>query len=62
MSHEIRTPLNGILAVGQMLAETTLSGERVRELLAAHPAAAGREDEGLLPEAGPAATAPLVLS
>jgi len=48
--------------VDALLAETTLSGERVRELLAAHPAAAGREDEGLLPEAGPAATAPLVLS
>ena len=28
MSHEIRTPLNGILAVGQMLAETTLNAEQ----------------------------------
>lgn len=28
MSHEIRTPLNGILAVGQMLAETPLSEEQ----------------------------------
>jgi len=28
MSHEIRTPLNGILAVGQMLAETTLNEEQ----------------------------------
>ena len=28
MSHEIRTPLNGILAVGQMLAETQLTEEQ----------------------------------
>ena len=25
MSHEIRTPLNGMIAVGQLLAETNLS-------------------------------------
>jgi signal transduction histidine kinase len=25
MSHEIRTPLNGMIAVGQLLAETSLS-------------------------------------
>jgi signal transduction histidine kinase len=28
MSHEIRTPLNGMIAVGQLLAETSLSPEQ----------------------------------
>ena len=29
MSHEIRTPLNGMIAVGQLLADTPLSPEQV---------------------------------